>query len=119
MERPQNNSSGGVISKVDYSAQPSYLHRMVNRLFLTLLALLTGLAAQVGPAEACASRVASMQVAVLGEMPSAKAPRAPVALARLPEPGRLNARRHALVQAVAPVALVVPAVLTGIDRARE
>lgn len=92
---------------------------MVNRLFLTLLALLTGLAAQIGPAEARASQVASMQVAVLGDMPSAKAPRAPVALAQLPEPGRLNARRHALVETATPVACIVPTVLTGIDRARE
>ncbi|WP_067733035.1 hypothetical protein [Novosphingobium naphthalenivorans] len=92
---------------------------MANRLLLTLLALLTGLAAQIGPAEARASQVASMQVAVLGEAAQAKAPRAPVALARLPEPGRLNTRRHAPALTQAPMALAVPAVLTGIDRARE
>lgn len=92
---------------------------MANRLILTLLALLTGLAAQISPAEARASQVASVQVAALGEVPPAKAPRAPVALARLPEPGRLNTRRHALARDVAPVSLIVPAVLTGIDRARE
>lgn len=92
---------------------------MVNRLFLTLLALLTGLAAQVGPVEARASQVASTQIAMIGELPVAKAPRAPAALARLPEPGRLNTRRHALVQAPALAAQVVPAVLTGIDRARQ
>ncbi|MCJ2179652.1 hypothetical protein [Novosphingobium album (ex Hu et al. 2023)] len=92
---------------------------MANRLLLTLLALLTGLAAQIGPAEACASRVSSMQVAVLGETAQAKAPRAPVALARLPEPGRLNTRRHAPALTQLPVARAVAAVFTGIDRARE
>ena len=97
----------------------TYLTPMANRLILTLLVLLTGLAAQIGPAEARASQVASMQVSVLGESSAAKAPRAPVALARLPEPGRLNTRRHAFVPVAEPLALAVPAVLTGIDRARE
>jgi hypothetical protein len=92
---------------------------MANRLLLTLLALLTGLAAQIGPAEARASQIASMHVSVQGEIPSAKAPRAPVALARLPEPGLLNARRHAPARTVKPLALVVPTILTGIDRAHE
>ncbi len=97
---------------------------MANRLLLTLFALLTGplslgWAAQIGPAEARASQVASMQVVVLGEASSAKAPRAPVALARLPEPGRLNARRHATAKVGTPVSLAIPSVLTGIDRARE
>ncbi|MCT2401016.1 hypothetical protein [Novosphingobium mangrovi (ex Huang et al. 2023)] len=92
---------------------------MANRLLLTLLALLTGLSAQIGPAHARASQVASMQVTVLGEASSAKAPRAPVALARLPEPGLLNTRRHAPARTAAPVLRMVPGVLTGIDRARE
>lgn len=92
---------------------------MANRLILTLLALLTGLAAQIGPAEARVSQVASMQVSVLGEASAAKAPRVPAALARLPEPGRLNTRRHAPAAIAVPVALTTPAVLTGIDRTRE
>lgn len=104
---------------VDYSSSSPYLHRMANRLFLTLLALLTGLAAQLGPADARTVQVASMEVAVLGDLPATKAPRAPVALARLPEPGRLNTRRHAVGSVVVPAAPAAPAVLTGIDRARE
>ena len=92
---------------------------MANRLLLTLLALLTGFSAQVGPAEARASQVASMQVAMLGEVVSAKAPRAPVALARLPEPGLLNTRRHAPARTAEPVVVSVVPVLPGIDRARE
>lgn len=105
---------------MDYSASPPYLLHMVNRLLLTLLALLTGLSAQIGPAEARVSQVASMQVAVLGEQPSAKPSRAPVALAQLPEPGRLNTRRHAATYraVLAPRVVLLP-VLTGIDRARE
>lgn len=97
---------------------------MANRLFLTLLALLTGSfslgwAAQIAPAEARASQVASLQVAAAAQSASL-APRAPVALAQLPEPGLLNTRRHALAFiAPAPHEVIVPAVRTGIDRARE
>lgn len=93
---------------------------MANRLILTLLALLTGLAAQIGPAEARASQIASMQVDAVVETACVKAPRAPVALARLPEPGLRNARRHAPALVAADSLIVpAPAVLTGIDRARE
>lgn len=94
-------------------------HAMAHRLFLTLLALLTGLAAQIGPAEACASRVTAVQVQQLREVVSAKAPRAPVALARLPEPGLRNTRRHAPLQVSCAAPVAVATVLTGIDRARE
>ncbi|WP_232512483.1 hypothetical protein [Novosphingobium sp. PP1Y] len=106
--------------RVDYYIAHPYLVRMANRLILTLLALLTGLAAQIGPAEARASQVASMQVGTLAESSAVKAPRAPVALAQLPEPGLRNTRRHAPVLVSAePLALAAPAVLAGIDRARE
>jgi hypothetical protein len=92
---------------------------MVNRLLLTLLALLTGLSAQPGPAEARAAQFASMQVAIAGEVAVAKASRAPVALARLPEPGLLNTRRHAPAIVAVAVSPAIRAVLAGIDRARE
>lgn len=105
---------------MDYSHPRSYLDRMANRLILTLLALLTGLAAQIGPAEARASQIACMQVGAATEAASAKAARAPEALARLPEPGLLNARRHAPAFGSAePLAIVALAVFIGIDRARE
>lgn len=110
---------------VDYSSTASYLACMANRLILTLLALLTGSlslgwAAQIGPAEARTSQVASMQVGVVAETTSARAPRAPVALAQLPEPGLRSARRNApVIVATGPLFLSVPSVLTGIDRARE
>lgn len=92
---------------------------MAQRLLLTLLALLTGLVAQIGPAEACNVQVASVQVAMSGESAAAKPARAPVALARLPEPGLLNARRYAPQAAPAPLAPQAPTVLIGIDRARN
>ncbi|HUD27773.1 MAG TPA: hypothetical protein VMQ93_02805 [Novosphingobium sp.] len=92
---------------------------MAHRLLLTLLALLTGLAAQIGPVDARASQMQSTQLVAPREMAVAKAPRAPVALARLPEPGLRNTRLHAPARIAAPVPVAVPAVLTGIDRARE
>lgn len=92
---------------------------MAHRLLLTLLALLTGLAAQIGPADARVSQVQSMQVVAPREMAAAKAARAPAALARLPEPGLRNTRLHALPRIAAPVPVAVATVLTGIDRARE
>lgn len=105
---------------MDYSCRRAYLGRMANRLILTLLALLTGLAAQTSPAEARSSQVACMQVGEVVEATSSKAPRAPVALARLPEPGLRNARRHApAFGSVETLALAAPAVFIGIDRARE
>ena len=105
---------------VDYRASRPYLHLMANRLILTLLALLTGLAAQIGPAEARSSQVASVQVGAVIQTASVRAPRAPAALAHLPEPGLRNARRHApALVVVDPLVLAAPTVLTGIDRARE
>ncbi len=92
---------------------------MANRLLLTLLALLTGLAAQIGPADARGSQVASVQVLDLREGVAAKAPRAPVALAQLPEPGLRNTRIHAPARVAMPVSRPVATVFTGIDRARE
>lgn len=91
---------------------------MAHRLILTLLALLTGLAAQIGPAEACAARVSAVQVLAAREV-AAKAPRAPVALAQLPEPGLRNTRRHAPQRVAAFAPVRVATVLTGIDRARQ
>jgi len=90
---------------------------MVQRLLLTLLALLTGLSAQVGPAEARVTQVSAVQVLTAREV--AKVPRAPAALAQLPEPGLRNARRHAPLQVAVFAPVAVPAVLIGIDRARE
>ncbi|MYL97165.1 hypothetical protein GR702_05190 [Novosphingobium sp. FGD1] len=91
---------------------------MAHRLLLTLLALLTGLAAQIGPAEARASHVADMQLVAPHELATTKAPRAPAGLARLPGPGSRTSRLHAPLP-VARVPVAVATVFTGIDRARE
>jgi len=92
---------------------------MANRLILTLLALLTGLAAQIGPAEARAGGMTSVAVGMLATAPATKKPCAPVALARLPEPGLRNARAFSPACAPVPVALRFTTVATRIDRARE
>ncbi|MFC3214784.1 MULTISPECIES: hypothetical protein [Novosphingobium] len=92
---------------------------MAHRLLLTLLALLTGFAAQIGPAEARVAQMAAQQVSAAFERTAAKSPRAPVALARLPEPGLRNTRRQAPLRTAEPTPIVVRTVLTGIDRAHE
>jgi len=92
---------------------------MANRLFLTLLALLTGLAAQMAPAQArvCAEQAAAVSPS---EAAPARAAAAPAELARLPEPGRRGARLVADAGgSLAPVAYRARPVLPGIDRARE
>lgn len=105
---------------VDYCNRRPYLVPMANRLILTLLALLTGLAAPASAQQARAAQMPSaQQVRMIAEAVAIKAPRAPVALARLPEPGLRTARMHAPAREIAPVAQVVPSVLTRIDRARE
>lgn len=91
---------------------------MANRLLLTLLALLTGLAAQIASAEARACPQQA-QVAVCAPV-AARAPAAPVELARLPEPGRRHARLVADEGGgLAALAWRAPSVRMGIDRARE
>ncbi len=94
---------------------------MANRLLLTLLAFLTGLSAFADASQARGVQVAAaQQVAQLVEPGPAQAPRAPVALARLPEPGFRNTRIVASVlHDAVPAAPVVASALTGIDRARE
>jgi hypothetical protein len=92
---------------------------MANRLFLTLLALLTGLAAQLAPAQA---RVCAQQTAAVAVLPAvaARAPAAPVELARLPEAGRRHARLVASADgAIVPQAWRALSVRIRIDRARD
>lgn len=91
---------------------------MANRLFLTLLALLTGLAAQIAPAQARGCAVQTAAVAIIAPV-AARAPAAPVELARLPEPGRRHARMVADDEGgdQTPVLRFV-GVRIGIDRSR-
>lgn len=92
---------------------------MLNRVFLTLLALLTGLAAQIGPGQArvCAEQTAAVTLAA----PTvARVSAAPAGLAHLPRAGWLHARMVAasMNSSVAPAPLV-PSVRIGVDRARQ
>ncbi|MFD2579324.1 hypothetical protein ACFSTD_13625 [Novosphingobium colocasiae] len=104
---------------VDSGQGPSYLRAMAHRLLLTLFALLTGLAAQIGPVEACVRQPQSVAVAPLLEATAPRAPRAPVALARLPEPGLRNARLMALPRPAQQFALPRVGFRPGIERAHE
>ena len=106
-------------SVVDASRQSSYLAAMVNRLFLTLLALLTGLAAQTGPAHARIRSGGESEIGLTAAVPCAERieQMAHVVLARAVDAG-------AGPSAVSPPALVSrtgvhPVVRLRSDRARE
>ncbi|WP_288484956.1 hypothetical protein [uncultured Novosphingobium sp.] len=92
---------------------------MTKRLVLTLLALLTGLAAQLAPANARVCAAQTAPAAIVAPV-AQRLPAAPVELARLPEAGRRHARMvadgGAAFQAFA---LFHHSVLIGIDRARQ
>ena len=92
---------------------------MTSRLLLTLLALLTGLAAQAGPAEARIHAARSAEMSAVAARDGEVRTSIPAILMRnriSAGPGRLPVGRQMLPQAaVAPV----PTVLAGIDRARE
>ena len=92
---------------------------MAHRLFLTLLALLTGLAAHVGPADARASQIASAQIMASSDFGTVKPSKICPRLAQLPEPGLRSARNHAAAQWSPAPQNVVLAVYAGVDRARE
>lgn len=92
---------------------------MANRLILTLLALLTGLVVQVGPVDARVVGIESVQVRLYAEVEASKAARIPVALAKLPSAGFRNTRQVAVAAPMRRTLAPVPAVLSGIDRARE
>jgi hypothetical protein len=97
----------------------SYLASMATRLVLTLLALLTGLAAQLSPAQA---RICAGVDTEIGEVSGTSIAQRRSAAAVLAHP---PIKRLALHEQAAPglvparVALAVPGVLQGIDRARE
>jgi len=91
---------------------------MANRLLLTLLALLTGLAAQMAPAQA---RVCPQQASAVAVEPPAvqRAAAVPAGLADLPEAGRRHARLVASEPGLSLRPLGhTPTVRIGIDRAR-
>jgi hypothetical protein len=91
----------------------------MNRVVLTLLALLTGLVAQVSPAQAAALRVGGTEIGALQQGEITTRPASSVAatqpMAQLA--GRSAVRPQRLLGSVA--AAPVATVLIGIDRARE
>ncbi len=96
-----------------------YLANMATRLLLTLLALLTGLAAQLTPAQARiradgATAVSTVAAFAQGERAAARRPAAPL---------RPEARYGTDMRRAAMFALKeadrAPTVMLGIDRARE
>ena len=105
--------------EMDVAARTSYLAAMATRLLLTLLAVLTGLVAQLSPAQARACVGVNTEIGEAAETGDAQRACAAVALACPP------LQRQAWHAPAAPMhvsfepAPVVPAVLQGIDRARE
>ncbi len=91
---------------------------MANRLFLTLLALLTGLAAQVAPVQArVTGRPAEVGAVANAEVAQRHAAAAVVLMARMRTEER--EAREVPLSADPAKAWTVPAVRIGADRARE
>ena len=96
-----------------------YLTVMATRLLLTLLALLTGLAAQFAPAQARAFRAVDTEI---GSVTRTGSPvRGTVAVNARPQVSvQADLRLPTLARTQdAPLGLSVPTVLQGIDRARQ
>jgi hypothetical protein len=104
--------------EVDRFGANAYLARMANRLFLTLLALMTGLAAQIGPAQARACASASAEIGAVMQVAQPEQGIAAIEEFGAPEP-RVAMASDARAADASDIAPVVPAVRTGIDRARE
>ena len=92
---------------------------MANRLFITLLALLTGLAAQVGPAQARACASSAAEIGAMTSVASERRQSAPEALLSLPATPRSRLADESESLSAPGDCRIVSAVLTGIDRARE
>jgi hypothetical protein len=92
---------------------------MANRLFITLLALLTGLAAQVGPAQARACAASSAEIGAVASVAMERGQAIPDALALSAGAGAERMASECRALAAPNDHSRFPAVLTGIDRARE
>ena len=101
---------------MDETRLSAYLSRMAARLLLTLLALLTGLAAQLGPAQAESMGVSEVRIEVgKGDVRLAARPAGP-ALSMAPVVGRAPPCTILMLKRTEACA---PAVMLGVDRARE
>lgn len=102
---------------LDASRPSPYLSAVMNRLLLTLLALLTGFAAQVSPAQAAVRGGSEAEVASIQAVRSVRLAQQVAVIAF----GQ-DVADDAQLRETAPLvrlAVTVPAVHIGIDRARE
>jgi hypothetical protein len=94
-----------------------YLSAAMNRLLLTLLALLTGFAAQVSPAQAGVRSGGEAEVASIQSVRAVRLARQ-VAVSAVQQSAAYDARLRDAVP-MARLDLATPVVRIGIDRARE
>lgn len=97
----------------------SYLACMANRLFITLLALLTGLAAQIGPAQARGCVASSAEIGAVASVMAERRQALPASLVTAASAPRQRVSAEFRGLAAFGDAPSAPVVLTGIDRARE
>jgi hypothetical protein len=112
-QRQRRSSSG-----LDGDKGNPYLLPTMNRFFLTFLALLTGLAAQVSPAQAARGGAGETQVGAVQNVRGAVRVAQQVAVSVTEE----SIAYAALLGPAAPfrrIAIVVPSVRIGIDRALQ
>ena len=92
---------------------------MATRLLLTLLAVLTGLAAQLSPAQARACAGVNTEIGEVAASSVAQRRATAVAIASRPSQRQAWYATAAFSLAFSQPAPVIPAVLQGVDRARE
>ncbi|MCB2059165.1 MAG: hypothetical protein R3E09_08040 [Novosphingobium sp.] len=112
-------NSGDRALALDERVLSPYLAFMANRLFITLLALLTGLAAQVGPAQARSCAASSAEIGAVASVMAEGRLAIPESLAFATGAPRERKASEFHALATRSEVRLVPAVLTGIDRARE
>ena len=105
--------------EMDEGRGTSYLASMATRLLLTLLAVLTGLVAQLSPAQARTCAGVNTEIGEVAASSVAQRRTAAVTLASRPSQRQAWYAPAALSLDPSQPAPVVPAVLQGIDRARE
>ena len=106
-----------IVRGLDARLNIPYLSPRMTRLLLTLLALLTGLVAQIAPVQARIGGAAGAEVAV---QLTSVSKRAPVVSQIASRPASVSVSRLLTSQPFTPQRTApTPTVLTGIDRARE
>jgi hypothetical protein len=106
-------------SGLDARETSPYLACMASRLLLTLLALLTGLAAQGSPAQARGLVADSAEIGAFASANTVQARRVSVARAAMPGQAQAYEDADRQVTALSSEGWRAPTVRPGIDRARE